>query len=540
MTAKRALRRLFPLLPFTAILFGLATSAACTGGGRKHSVLPSPTMVSATAGDGEVTVSWADVPGAISYTVIWAKDPTVTSENYGNLDGGGADHGATSPDTIGGLDNGSTYFFLVVANDDAGAKGADSSRVAASPTIWLRRVAVEADQTGDALEPDLATDATGDLHAAWSRNTGGRYQIRWAALSAGGGAWDAPMTIDSNAGAAYNPRLAVDAGGDVTAVWRQGNGTIDDVWSNAYTGGAWGTPQRIESGAADARNPDVATGGGVTLAAWTQYAVGNTGSIFSAVETAPGTWAAEQEIDGAGNAADEAQIAVDGSGRGLAVWVQGNAVRGATYTGGWNAAMLVSTALTPAHPRLAMNAAGDAVAVWETQHATGGIDIAAATYTVAGGWSNPVLLEGTPLESSSPAVAIDAAGDAVLVWIQSDGLHRNVVATEYFPATGWASGAALIEDNDTGDAKSPAVAITPAGNATAVWAQEVSGTTGIEQDIFGNRLATGTTNWDVAMGVSQPGLNDTPAITAIAGGQVSVIWTTYGVNGLEIWSNFQP
>src|SRR5438270_9870829 len=130
---RRLLRAVLPLAVAGSIAAGVA--AGCSGGSGHH-LLKAPIFVAAVAGDSQATVSWYDTTGAVSYNVYWAKDPSLTSDNVDQLDGGGIDHDATSPDTITGLDNGSVYYFLVVGIDKRGAKGKDSGLAYAEPTYW--------------------------------------------------------------------------------------------------------------------------------------------------------------------------------------------------------------------------------------------------------------------------------------------------------------------------------------------------------------------------------------------------------------------
>ncbi len=57
----------------------------------------------------------------------------------------------------------------------------------------------------------------------------------------GGGApphtpsWGTAVLIETdNAGSAYSPQIAVDAGGNAWAVWEQSDGTRYSIWANRY------------------------------------------------------------------------------------------------------------------------------------------------------------------------------------------------------------------------------------------------------------------------------------------------------------------
>ena len=91
-------------------------------------VAPStPTGVSATAEDGQITISWDSVSWATSYNIYWATWPGVSKTNYE-----GVVYDATSPYTHTGLTNGIPYYYVVTAENSYGESG-ESSEVSATP-----------------------------------------------------------------------------------------------------------------------------------------------------------------------------------------------------------------------------------------------------------------------------------------------------------------------------------------------------------------------------------------------------------------------
>ncbi len=86
----------------------------------------APTDVSATAGNGQVTVSWSPVPGADGYHLYWGTAAGVT-ENSGTRIGN-----VTSPYVHTGLTNGTTYYYVVFAFN-AATEGPLSQEVNAAP-----------------------------------------------------------------------------------------------------------------------------------------------------------------------------------------------------------------------------------------------------------------------------------------------------------------------------------------------------------------------------------------------------------------------
>jgi hypothetical protein len=87
-------------------------------GSAAPTYLPAPTGVLASAGNGQVVVSWNIVPGATQYSVILASQAGLTSDNCLSLPdcmGYVANGGSTDQYTVAPLTNGKTYYFIVTA-----------------------------------------------------------------------------------------------------------------------------------------------------------------------------------------------------------------------------------------------------------------------------------------------------------------------------------------------------------------------------------------------------------------------------------------
>jgi hypothetical protein len=86
----------------------------------------APTGLSAVAGDLQATVSWTLVPNTDSYNIYWSTTDGVTPATGTQI------AGATTPYTMTGLTDGSTYYFVVTAVNGNG-ESAQSSEVNCTP-----------------------------------------------------------------------------------------------------------------------------------------------------------------------------------------------------------------------------------------------------------------------------------------------------------------------------------------------------------------------------------------------------------------------
>jgi fibronectin type 3 domain-containing protein len=90
--------------------------------------LAKPQGITVTAGDGQATVAWSPVTGATSYSIYYATSAgvtTVTGTPFVN---------AATPQVITGLTNGTTYYFVVVAQNGSGSSILSSEK-SATPAV---------------------------------------------------------------------------------------------------------------------------------------------------------------------------------------------------------------------------------------------------------------------------------------------------------------------------------------------------------------------------------------------------------------------
>ena len=174
-------------------------------------------------------------------------------------------------------------------------------------------------------------------------------------------------------------------------------------------------------------------------------------------------------------AAYAVELATDSAGNAIAIWrlrASGTtlgAVMTARYSvasDAWSPATLLSDRGEFSLPRLAMDAAGNGMVVWEY----GGI-LHVARYAASGGWSSATMAD-TNL-ATDPLVAFDASGSALVTFGRNESGGRFSVYVKRYPA-GSATGSVAERVADTvgtGSSAPPdtAMAIDPQGNALLLW-----------------------------------------------------------------------
>ena len=130
--------------------------------------LPGPTGVTATPGNGQVTIAWTAVTDVTSYNIYWSTTPGVTIANGTKITG------AASPYVQSGLINGTTYYYVVTAVNGNG-ESTPSSQVSAIPSVA---------PTPAAPTEVTATPGNGQVTIAWTAVSGATsYNIYWSNTS---------------------------------------------------------------------------------------------------------------------------------------------------------------------------------------------------------------------------------------------------------------------------------------------------------------------------------------------------------------------
>lgn len=372
--------------------------------------------------------------------------------------------------------------------------------------------------------PQVAIDAGGDVVAVWRRYTPSGYAIVSAVRPAASGVWGKASLVHGSAGGATFPSLAMDGAGNATVIWYGRSGLESAVWTAASS--SWSAPVTIAESAEAKPRPALALapdggalvafsdGPGIEVALrdaqgnWTLEPVGGSGLVgvaptvlsaaaadggqallgwkgsdgfsYRSLRLGPGRWGtvARRTQRGRGELfgqLDPPAVAIAPTGESATVWIDvtdPERIFGSLRAPGRHFAakrpfkMIKPDDGFPSTPRLAMNAAGDAVAAWFSASATWASEHRAGKT----GWSPRLRVDAGGIEGGQlQTVAIGASGTATALVL---GTGSSALRLDLLPsgATAWSNGDE-ISLTPHPDVIRIGVALTGDGRAAATWRQ---------------------------------------------------------------------
>ncbi len=307
---------------------------------------------------------------------------------------------------------------------------------------WQKPVRIAGVETYNAV---VGIDARGQAMAVWGAPFGVRStQIESATGSVRTGRWSRPVALATGRQLLL-PRLAVDGRGVAVAVWeayRSGSalsGVRHAVYAAVKPAGQARWRRAVDLGTemegpaspdSELPGPRVAVDSdGNAVVVWQVERRGDFFTDASSVSAGSGRASRPSLVSSV--AGIEPDVAIDARGDATVVWdaLDGRVLTASRSSGacGWSTASALSRPAITAHPHVAVNARGDAIADWGGQ--------AAVQMTIRPGpngpWQRPTTLDS----GGTMGQAIDARGDAIVVW-RHPASHGVLVQAAAYTAPG--------------------------------------------------------------------------------------------------------
>jgi hypothetical protein len=175
--------------------------------------------------------------------------------------------------------------------------------------------------------------------------------------------------------------------------------------------------------------------------------------------------------------------AQDGSGNAFVAW---DLDRGGTHelwgkpfhaNGGWQyEGLLTSLWGSSRNPRVAVGGTGTFMVAWDLAGSATDSAIYVTRYTPSAGLGTALRLNTG--YGYSPAIAMNASGGACVAWMEKGTTRPTIKAARYSASGGSWTTPESVSAATGADALWPTVAMDAAGNAAVVWAQAVDASTG--------------------------------------------------------------
>jgi hypothetical protein len=278
-------------------------------------------------------------------------------------------------------------------------------------------------------------DAQGNGAMIWVRLTD--LAVVQAVTWTSGGAFGAPVQLSSSAHGSFLPDLEMNDAGSAVVAW-QAAGLLDN--SNPYQvesvtrppGGAWSAPVAVSPVQPSTWNPQVALDAAGNMAAiWEQGSTAGAYKIFVATRDAGGSWSTPVLRDTGSSWAGGTNIGTDAAGHFTGVWLvsgpSGHEVRAATRNpgGSFSAPIVLGTCASSSvglcsRPEVAASADGSLTVVgWAAHGAVNAPNV--AMRLGLGGWTQTALSSDNALN-----LLVAASNHAV-----ASGLWSHTLAVGY-------------------------------------------------------------------------------------------------------------
>jgi len=256
--------------------------------------------------------------------------------------------------------------------------------------------------------------------------------------------------------------------------------------------------------------------------------------------SAEGSWSVPVTIST--NNADVPNLAMNAGGDGVVIWTDRmhDRIQAATFSlekGEWSTSATLSPRLfyTASHPAVAVNAQGQAVAIWQHlwQDSVNPLfcrplsDIHAVKSVIGSGtWSQGSMLSALG-PSETPKVVINDSGRSIAIW-PNESLQSALQTSE---GDDWSS---PITVSALTIACNPQIVLDGADNAIAVWELLDSDK---KKQIYAAILKAGGMRWSDSVQLSGVGNASVPQVAAGPGGFAVAVWQLEQVIQAAILSN---
>ena len=405
----------------------------------------------------------------------------------------------------------------------------------ARAAVWGTPEAVTSSYPVATGKASTAVDASGNVTAVWSEMRSGYYGVYASRYT--GSSWSTPVLISAAGLDATQAVVVVDATGVATALWNVASGNNNIMTAARYANDAWSTPVAVSGTDRNASNayPRMAVDpSGVVTAVWSQYItpVGMGSVVIMASRLSSGSWSTPVRVSQSNCNGTEPQVATSGTGSATVIWtgcdaaVASTRIQSAQFaSGSWGAVATFEPTLPVSEdsPVITADGSGVITALWK-RRLSDYTDRVVSARLVGGSWSAPTDLTGTVSSPINLAVAADATGNVTATWLQYVTPNYRVAAARFAGST-WSTPELISPSGGAGVASGygNAVGVSLVAGASGVAVAAWSRSDGTDDRIQVARYASGS--WGSPQEISSSGQNArVPTLAMDSTGSVTALW----------------
>ena len=376
--------------------------------------------------------------------------------------------------------NGSAIVVWDDLEGDVNVKHYDATRA-----VWSAKADLDAANPEDSAVPAVAIDANGNAIAVWQRQS----QVTddrsvWTNRYDGATQTWAAATGIENSELVLVPRLAMDSAGNaVVAFTRSELGASVHAArfdAKARTWTAAGPLAPVQGLSAAAPLVDLAPGGeGVAI--WMDGDLSTTSVWAARYGAEAGGWNGATVIGPTANMALPTSVVINDRGTAVAAWVQLEGEKFAAWTSrseaigqAWSAAVRLDVGSTADAllPQVAIDGAGNVMAVWVSIGDDGETIWSNRFDAAAGVWQGPRVVDAGGESLSDPTLEVDGAGNTLVVWTRAEADHRSPWARWYIAAEQRWTEPRALEDRMAGRSEFASIDVMEDGRALVLWSRD--------------------------------------------------------------------
>lgn len=282
--------------------------------------------------------------------------------------------------------------------------------------------------------PQITTDLLGKAVIIWQCQEGEESVIQASSKLPGKG-WDAnPSTLSPRGWKASHPQLVIDECGNPTAVWQASRGGKEVIQALAgFPQGGWDFPlETLCLGSLCNSDPQIAVDAfGNLTAVWNQFD-GSHGTIQTCSKPCGGNWQAIPDVISLpGRNSFSPQLAVESNGDVTVVWEEFNdrklkCIQASTKSFADDKWQPIPTTLSPpgdhnVNPQIAVDESKGMIVVWNNYK--GFTRIYSSMKPLGGDWQLDVReISPRGFSAFNPQVAVDLIGGGQVIWVTQGGL----------------------------------------------------------------------------------------------------------------------